>query len=230
MGRHNKKAALGPVDRRRRHRGISAAAGLLACAAVVWQSSHATFSDSTSTSGNRIGAGTVDIDVNNAGAALFSAGGGDTALAPGASRSMCIGVGYTGSLPPTSVALYFPHGAAQAKESESGGAYNAWTSAAGPEMDDNVTLQVEVNNADLAADPGSGCTGTFVGDVIPAGTNLRTLINTKNAFGAGTSYPVPTMGNGMYRSYRFTYTFAAGAGNGAQGDGIEFTAVWEAQR
>ncbi|AEV84757.1 hypothetical protein ACWT_3734 [Actinoplanes sp. SE50] len=232
MGRQSNQATFASVERHRRHRGIAVAVGVIACAAVVWQSSHATFSATTSSSGNRIGAGTVTIDVNNGGAAMFSTVGGDTALAPGASRSVCIGVGYTGTLAPTSVALYFPNGATQAKEMDAGsGTWNAWQSAVagGAEMDDNVTLQVEVNNADLATDPGSVCTGTF-GDVIAAGTNLRTLISTKSAWGATTSYTVPTMGNGKYRSYRFTYTLGAGAGNNVQGDGVEFTAMWEAQR
>jgi hypothetical protein len=225
MGRHTKKATLTPV-RERRRRAIPVAVGLIACAAVVWQSSHATFSDTTDSSGNRIGAGSVDIEVNNSGSPLFSVALGDTTLAPGASDSACIGVEYRGTLPSAGgVALYFPQSAAQ--ESDNGAAYGAWADSTASMMDDTVTIQVEVNDADLAADPGGACTGNFT-DVIPAGTTLRSLISGNSTFASG--YTVPTMATGTFRSYRFTYTFPGGAPNTVQGDGIEFAARWEARQ
>lgn len=212
-------------QRRRRGRGAGLVIGLLACSAVVWQSSHAAFSSTTDNNGNVLGAGTVTITDNDGGVTkLFNLPN----LAPGATGSVCMGVSYTGSLTPTAIKTYLP--IASASESNAGAAYAAWANTAASEMDDNTTLQIEVNSADLAADPGTSCAPVGVGtfsDVVAA-TTLKTLINTNNTYASGLT--APTIAQNQWRVFRFTYNFSSAAPNTAQGDGIQFGVTWEAQR
>jgi hypothetical protein len=202
--------------------------GLLAASAVIWQSSHATFSSTTSNDGNTLGAGTVVITDNDAASILFSA----PQLAPGASGTACVGVQYSGSLTPTAIRLY----TSGATESNAGGAYGAWANDTTSEADDNLNLHIQVNNTDLVADPGfNNCAPAGVGsftDVSAAapGTNLRTLINTNTDYATGLPSQWGTITTNRWRVFRLTYTLSASAPNSAQGDGVKFNVVWEAQR
>lgn len=209
--------------KRRLRRATALTGGLLTCCTLVWQSSYAAFFDTTDNPGNTLGAGTVQLDDNDSGSILFNA---ETNLAPGAQRSACIGVTYTGSLPPTSIAMYFPNGPTQARESESGAAYTDWNHLAGPEMDDNITLHVEATDTDLPTHTYGTCPPTGYTTILTA--NLRQLINNNNTFTTGIT--VPTIARTMYRVFRITYTFDTTAPNTAQNDGIEFTITWEAQK
>jgi hypothetical protein len=225
MGRSRHRSSH-ELDRTRRRRRIAVMAGLTACSAVVWQSSHATFTGTTTNSANTLGAGTVVITDNDAGVAMFNASN----LTPGASAAVCMGVSYTGSLTPSAIKLYFTG----ATESNNGGAYVAWANDTTSEMDDNTTLQIQVNSADLASDPGSSCAPAgYVGftDVAAAapGTSLKTLINTDVSFAAGLPSQWGTIVATKWRVFKFTYTFSASAPNSSQGDGTKFNVVWEAQ-
>ncbi|WP_127504453.1 hypothetical protein [Actinoplanes solisilvae] len=213
--------------RRQRNRGVVVMVALLGCFAMVWQASHAAFSDTTTNTGNTLGAGTVVISDNAAGA-MFTA----PALAPGATGTACIGVEYLGSLTNPAVKLYFTG----AQESNSGGAYGAWANDATSEADDNLSMQIEVWNTDLGSNPGyNNCTpggaGSFVdlAGVAP-GTNLKSLINANTDYATGLLSQWGTVTANMWRVFRFTYTFSASALDSAQGDGVKFNIVWEAQR
>jgi hypothetical protein len=72
--------------------------GLLLSVAVVWQSTAAAFTASTDNAGNTWQAGSVVLADSDGGSALFDTTR-DGALVPGATRSRCIRVDYTGSLP-----------------------------------------------------------------------------------------------------------------------------------
>ena len=215
--------STGRHDRRRR--SVAVVVGVLAASTVVWQSSHAAFSSTTTNSGNILGAGTVTITNNNIASAMFSASN----LAPGATASACIGVQYNGSLTPTAIKIY----ASGAQESNAGGGYGAWANNAVSEMDDNTSLQIEIDNTDKNADPGNSCVaaGSFVNVTAAApGTNLRTLISTNTDFTSGLASNWGTITATKWRTFRFTYTFSSSAPNSAQGDGVTFDVVWEAQR
>lgn len=71
--------------------------GLLASGLLVWHTSYAAFTASTSNSGNTFSSGSVQLSDNDSGSALFTA----TALKPGSSDVKCIDVTYTGTLPST---------------------------------------------------------------------------------------------------------------------------------
>ncbi|MCY1140067.1 hypothetical protein OWR29_18840 [Actinoplanes sp. Pm04-4] len=218
---------------RRLGRGVAAAAGLVACAGIVWTSSHATFTSTTSNDGNTVSAGTVAISDNDGGSSkLFNTSG----IAPGdAAVSSCIAVTYTGSLTPTAIKMYFPiTGTNKAQESDAGGSYVDWADSDASEMDKYTTLHVEVNTTDLTlTNPTfNDCTPASNSwqDVVAA-TPLQTLIKNNNTY-AGTSLASPAIAQGKWRIFRFTYELPASASpqNGAQGDGVKFGVNWEAQR
>lgn len=80
------------------------AVGLVFSAAVVWQSTAAAFTASTDNPGNSWQTGSVVLADNDGAAALFE-GPLDSDLRPLSTRSRCIRVDYTGSLP-ASIRLY----------------------------------------------------------------------------------------------------------------------------
>jgi hypothetical protein len=74
--------------------------GLVLSAALVWQGTAAAFSASTDNSNNAWQTGSVVLGDNDSAVALFDTGvGHDGALQPLSTRSRCIRVDYTGSLP-----------------------------------------------------------------------------------------------------------------------------------
>ncbi|MET0422828.1 MAG: hypothetical protein ABW046_03065, partial [Actinoplanes sp.] len=135
--------------RRRRVRRISVLAGLLCCTGLVWQSTHATFTASTSNGPNQLGAGTVVITDNDNGAAMFTT----STVAPGDVVTVCMGVQYNGSVTPTAIRLYFTG----AQEANNGGGYGTWVNDNTSELDDNLSMLIQVNSNDLNSDPGSSC-------------------------------------------------------------------------
>ena len=85
----------GPSSRVRRNlaKGVLPL-GILASAGVVWQSSYAAFSATTSNAGNTLTAGTVKLTDSANGTAMLNA----TGLKPGSTGSACIKLTYGGSL------------------------------------------------------------------------------------------------------------------------------------
>ena len=70
---------------------------MLVSGPLVWHTSYAAFTASTSNSGNTFSSGNVQLSDNDSGSALFTA----TALKLGSSDAPCIDVIYTGTLPST---------------------------------------------------------------------------------------------------------------------------------
>ncbi len=223
--RGNVMKAIRAAGQIRRGRGVATVVGLVACSGLVWQSSHATFTSSTSNTGNTLSAGTVAIADDDGATAMFNA----PTMGPGDTATVCMGVTYTGSLTPTAIKMYFPQTAAT--ESAAGAAYTTWADSAAAEMDDYTTLHVEVNSADLSTDPGfNQCAPASVGtfsDVVAA-TSIRTLISTDSTYAA--SLTAPTIAQGKWRVFKFTYLLPSTAPDSVQGDGIKFGVTWEAQK
>ena len=197
--------------------------GIVASSMIMWQTSRAAFTATTSNDGNTFSAGSVTI-TNNTGSAMFSA----SALRPGSTATVCMGVEYTGSLTPSAIKLY----TAGAQESNNGGAYGAWANDNTSEMDSNLSMEILVGSTDLAADPGSSCaaeTGSFT-DVAGAapGTSMQTMIATNTSFSNGLASQWGTITANKWRVWKFIYTMSASATNGAQNDGLKVNFVWEA--
>jgi len=213
-------------SRGERLRGAVIVVGLLASSALVWQSTQAAFSATTSNGLNEFGAGTVTIEDNDAGSAMFTV----PALKPGDTGTVCMGVRYTGSLTPSAIKLY----TSGAVEKDNGGAYGAWANDATSEMDNNVNMLIKISDTDLAADPGNNCAPAGVGlftDVSAAapGTDLQTMIGTETNFATGFPSQWGTITVNKWRVWKFTYTYNAAAPNSSQGDGVKLNFVWEAQ-
>jgi hypothetical protein len=219
-----------PRKKRRRGNGIAVTIGLLACASVVWQASHSAFSGTTSNSNNQMSTGTVSITDSDSGSAMITA----TNLLPGGpAQTACIGVQYTGSISPSAIKVY----ATSALESNAGGAYVAWANNAVSELDDNLNLTIEVNTTDMTSAPTSltDCTPAgytaYTATPVLAGTtgSLKSFINSNTNFATGLASQWGTVTTTKWRVFRFTYSLAAAAPDTVQGDGVQFSVVWEAQ-
>ena len=206
---------------------------MLISGGVVWQSSNAAFTASTSNAGNTFQAGSVGITDSDNGTTMFSL----TNMAPGDNGSTCMAVSYTGSLSPTAIRMYFAN-AQESNGAVNSNTYSAWTNAsATSETDAYLSLQVEVSSTELAADPGGNFGSNYCAavanstfsTVVPS-TLTQTLINNYSSYASNLSAGWGTVTTGKWRIFRFTWAYSSGATNSAQGDGLKFDIVWEAQR
>ncbi|WP_043511687.1 MULTISPECIES: hypothetical protein [unclassified Actinoplanes] len=202
--------------------------GILVAVLATVRSTNAVFTSRSSSTGNRLGAGTVAITDNDGGSALFST----ASLLPGDSATVCTGVSYTGSVTSAPIRLFVDKTAAQ--ESDSGAVYGAWADSTASMMDDNLTMRIEVSSNDLAASPGSNCNPAGVGSFTDVagtfGTNMRTLIATNYDFATGLVSQWGTVVPNTWRVWRFTYTFSLAATAAAQSDGLKCAFTWAAQK
>jgi hypothetical protein len=179
----------GPSSRTRRF--VVLAAGPLAvmiAAGMVWQGSYAAFSADTRNAGNNWSTGTVALNNDGAGTAMFQL----TNIVPGNTGTHCIQVTSTSSVPGT-VHLYM---------------LNPITSAAGLETHMHLTV-----TSGSGATYAGGC-AAFVADTSPtqpiingATLTMAQAWTTYNSFGTGAGAWVTT-GNttGESKSYKFTWS------------------------
>jgi predicted ribosomally synthesized peptide with SipW-like signal peptide len=180
--------------------------GIVAC--IAGAGVFSAFSSKTENSGNIITTGTVALEDNDLGAALYSL----TAAKPGESKTSCIKVIYKGSLPAT-VKLF--------TESTIG--------ALGP----YVNLKIEAGTATSSTFPScEGFTAYSTGGTVYEGT-LAAFATEKNSYTNGIS-TFPT-GKTKWETnesvvYRFTATLSSTAPNTVQGATTgSHTFLWEAQ-
>ena len=193
--------------------------GLTASAATF-----AAFSDTTTNSGNTFQAGTVDIDDDDAGTALYAAA---TNAKPGDSDEGCINVTFTGSLAST-VKLY--------------GSNNLNANA----LDDQLTLTI-TKGSGAAGGNTTDCTGftpAGAGSAVYSGT-LANFMSTYNQYSNGLTVNDQT-NNAVWDSadavsYRFNVTLtddvdvnAANNGNAGDDGATKFSTgahsfTWEAR-
>jgi predicted ribosomally synthesized peptide with SipW-like signal peptide len=180
--------------------------GIVAC--IAGAGVFSAFSSKTENSGNIITTGTVALEDNDLGAALYSL----TAAKPGESKTSCIKVIYKGSLPAT-VKLF--------TESTIG--------ALGP----YVNLKIEAGTATSSTFPScEGFAAYSTGGTVYEGT-LAAFATEKNSYTNG----IPTFPTGKTKwetnesvVYRFTATLSSTAPNTVQGATTgSHTFLWEAQ-
>ncbi|WP_250032938.1 hypothetical protein [Paractinoplanes maris] len=208
------------------------ATGLVACSALVWQSSHASFSSTTSNDANELAAGTVVIGDNDGGSqAMFAA----SSMTPGAAGTPgCIGVTYTGSLTPTAIKMYFPTTglAPHAMESAAGAPYVDWVDSDASEMDKYTTMHIEYSNELILPPAFNDCAPagfTTWTEMAPATSTIQSLIKNNNTY-AGALLTMPAMTKDKWRVFRFSYDLPLSAPNSVQGDGVQFAVTWEARQ
>ena len=180
--------------------------GIVAC--IAGAGVFSAFSSQTENSGNVITTGTVTLEDNDAGSALYAL----TAAKPGESKVSCIKVAYKGSLPAT-VKLFTPSAI------EALGAY--------------VNLKVEAGTETTSTFPScEGFTVYSTGGTLYEGT-LSAFATEHATYGSGIStFPTGTTKWETNNSvvYRFTATLSSSAPNSVQGATTGSHAFrWEAQ-
>lgn len=175
--------------------------GLAVAVLLVWQSSYAAFSATTTNGTNNWAAGSVALSDNDTGTALFNPSG----LVPGSTGARCIAVTSTGSLPAT-VELY--------------GAGLATTNGLSSYLDIVVT-----QGTGTAADC-SDFTPLGVGSGVYTGTLAAFTATT---FAGGYGDWAPTGSGSETRAFKFTYTLNASAPNTTQSGTASIGFTWEAQ-
>ena len=189
--------------RRAGRRGLAASVllGLLISACLIWQTSAAAYHDDTGNAVDSWETGSVALDDDDSGAAMFTVRG----LRPGMTGTHCITVISTGTVPST-VRLF--------------GTAPAATNG----LDGYLRLTVTEGTGGSFG----SCTGfTPIGSDLYAGT-LATFPATF-ATGLGTWAPAGTTSTAETRTYRFTYLFDGNAPNGTQNSSASITFTWEAQ-
>jgi predicted ribosomally synthesized peptide with SipW-like signal peptide len=183
--------------------------GIVAC--IAGAGVFSAFSSQTENSGNIITAGTVTLEDNDGGTAMYTV----TNAKPGESKATCIKVTYKGSLPAT-VKLFTPT-----------------TSASLGELAPFVNLKVEQGTQSSGTFPGcENFTPAATGAVLFEGT-LSAFATEKGSFANGiTTNPASQTkwetNNAVV--YRFTTTVSSSAPESAQGKSTNAHAFrWEAQ-
>lgn len=175
--------------------------GLVAAGGLVWQSSYAAFTSTTSNGVNNWASGSVVLSDNDANIAMFNV----TNAKPGQSGSRCIEVTSSGTLAST-VKLY--------------GSGNVTTNGLSTHLNLTVT-QGTGTSADC-----TGFTPLGTGAGVYSGT-LAGFTATNFAGGYGTWAPTGTATE--KRAFRFDWTLDNGAPNSSQSGSAAVTFVWEAQ-
>jgi hypothetical protein len=178
---------------------------ILVSGLLVWQSSYAAFSSTTSNPTSNWTSGTVALTDDDGGTALFTA----SALKPGATGTKCIVVTSSGNLA-SAVKLY------------------ATTYSTTNALSSYVNLVVDEGTGGTFASSGpSSCTGFASGGNDFTGT-LATF-SAKTSFATGVSAWAPTGSGSESKTFRISYTIDAATPNSAQGGTAAVGFTWEAQ-
>jgi hypothetical protein len=181
--------------------------GILASAGLVWQSSYAAFSGTTTNGGNTWTAGTVKLTDSANGTAMLNAVG----LKPGSNGTACIKLTYGGSLA-AATKLYVATG--------------DLTTATPSSLAPYLTLKVDEGTG---IDPGCTDFAPTANDYNPTSSTTATLSTfaaAANNFANGVGAWTPA-GVGATKTYRFTWTVQDD--NAAQGLNATVKFTWEAQ-
>ncbi|MDG6103975.1 hypothetical protein Daura_23355 [Dactylosporangium aurantiacum] len=215
-----------PARRRTRWGGAaSVVVALTACTGVVYHTSYAAFSASTSNSANTLTAGVLALTDNDSNAAMFNVSG----LVPGASGSSCVTVSWSGTVTPSApVQLFVAPGDATDTPGSGGGGVAS-----------SINWSVETAAGTGIFGSGGSCTGltgsTVFGNTadtaITAGRMLSDF-TAKNAYSAGATTSVssawtPVANVASTRVFRFNYKLATDAPNSAMGASAVVKITWE---
>jgi len=171
---------------------------------VVGQASYSAFSAKVVNSGNVLGVGTVVLNDDDSGSALFSLSN----LRPGSSGSRCIAVTSSGSLP-AAVKLY----ATDATTTKSLSTYVSWT----------VTQGTGGSYSSC-----SGFTALSSGATVYSGT-LAGFTGSATSYSNGVGSWSPAGGSTDTRTFQVAYVISSSTPDSAQGGTASFGLTWEAQ-
>ncbi len=172
--------------------------------AVVGQASYSAFSAKVSNTSNSLGAGTVVLNDDDGGSALFALSN----LKPGSSGSRCIAVTSTGSLP-SSVKLF----ATDAVTTKGLATYVSWT----------VTQGTGGTYSSC-----SGFTALSSGSAVYSGT-LAGFTGSATSYATGLGSWSPAGNGSDTRTFQLAYAVSSSTPDTAQGGTATFGLTWEAQ-
>jgi hypothetical protein len=195
-----------PPSRRavRRSRWLLWPLAALLTLVVGGQASYAAFSAKVTNVGNSLGAGTVVLNDDDSGSALFSLSN----LKPGASGSRCIAVTSSGSLP-SAVKVY----ASDATTTRSLASYVGWTLTQGTGGSYSSC---------------SGFTALSSGATVYSGT-LAGFTGSATTYASGVGSWSPTGNATDTRTFQVSYSLSSSTPDTAQGGTATFGLTWEAQ-
>jgi hypothetical protein len=201
MGKHSAKPARSRLLR------AGAAIGLLISVGVVWQSSQAAFTDTTTNPGNTWTAGSVTVTDDQNGTKVFNLSG----LKPGDSGDACIVVTYAGTLTNSTVKFYVNN----FTDNSTGGAWGG-----------GITLTVTTGG-------GTCPLASITGQTTAVNNKSLSFLNTNNDYPAGTSmFDWTNPANNATRPYNVHYavsgSLADDGDDGIQGKTATLDLVWEA--
>ncbi len=194
-------AVMRLVDSTTARIGVVVVAILLA-SGIVFSTSLAAFSGTTSNASNSVSTGSVVLADNDSGTAMFNA---LTGLAPGTNYDRCIRVDYSGSLNPLAVRLYMG---------------SAPTGTLGQYL--NLTVDIGPSNGDAFPN----CTSFTSSSTIYTGT-ISGFRTSHQAWASGLSTGWDPAASGEARVFRFR--IAVQDDNNAQGLTSGFGFTWETQ-
>ncbi|MFN8052559.1 MAG: hypothetical protein U0Q22_14025 [Acidimicrobiales bacterium] len=192
-------------DRRRRSRlgvlvALPMAMSIVGVSAIVWQSSSAAFSATTSNAGNSWATGTVAVSDDDSAAAMFTV----PSMLPGDTGSKCIKLTYTGTQNAL-VKLY-------------------QTAATGATLRPYIDVVITEGTGGTFA----SCTGFSSTSTIFTGT-LDAFVTGKTDYTSGVGSATQMNTGATTRTYKIDWTFNAAAPNTTQGQSSTVTFQWEAR-
>ena len=173
--------------------------GWVAGAGIVWKTSYAAFSTTTTNGPNSLSAGTVVLTNDSSGSFLFSSSN----VKPGSTGTTCLNVTYSGTLNTAGVRLY--------ATSLTGG------------LGTYVTFVIDEGTG-ATGGAGESCTGFTLGTNLLTGT-IASFAAANTNFATGLSSWAPTSAGGT-KSYRVTWTIQNNSS--AQNLTCGITLTWEA--
>jgi len=202
---------------------VAVPAGLVLSLAVTWGSTHAAFTASTDNPGNSWQTGSVVLADGDSEAALFSTTA-DGALKPGSTRSRCIRIDYTGSLP-ADIRMYLgtPSGGASTLDQ-----YLVMSVERGTDVTTTTNVAADCSTGFTPATPLTFPYNTHEADD-PLADTSRTLAHLKATHRDPGSGLLVSQSTGTGTSLTLRITYVLEEDNDAQGKQSSATFTWEAR-
>ena len=213
----------GAVTRAGRRIAVLVAAvpvGLLVCGSLVWQSSSAAFSATTSTPTNSYEAGVVQLGNDRGATALFTTTS-EGLLVPGSTGHKCITVSYTGNVDTAAAGVRL---------------YGTLTADSSAELAAALQVTVQVSTTALSPAPDADCLPAFQASPVTYATTAFSAFPTNYGTGIGDANGDalgdwrPSATTDRSRTYRISYSLPAGSyPSTLQGKKVGMTFTWEVQ-
>ena len=194
--------------------------GLLACGTLVWHSSAAAFTATTSTPTNSYEAGVVQLGNDRGATALFTTAS-EGLLVPGSTGHKCITVTYTGNVDTAAAGVRL---------------YGTLTSDSSAELAAALQVTVQMSTTALGTTPDADCLPGFQASPVTYAATAVSAFPTNYGGGIGDANGDalgdwrPSATTDRTRTYRISYSLPAGSyPSTLQGKKVGVTFTWEVQ-